>query len=96
MAFDHTGAGHAHELWLDSHLVDAGAAGTAALTVALVSGLRPQEALDQACVVGALATTKMGAQSSPDSKSVQELTRTIGELKTVMFSNVPIPEEVPQ
>jgi len=57
----------------------AGDAFTAALTVALVGGLHPQEALDQACVVGALATTKMGAQSSPDGKSVQEFTRTIAE-----------------
>ena len=55
----------------------AGDAFTAALTVALVSGLRPQEALDQACVVGALATTKMGAQSSPDRESVQKLTQAI-------------------
>jgi ribokinase len=43
----------------------AGDAFTAALTVALVAGMQPQEALEQACVVGALTTTKMGAQSSP-------------------------------
>lgn len=43
----------------------AGDAFTAALTVALVSGMAPQDALEQACVVGALTTTKMGAQSSP-------------------------------
>lgn len=43
----------------------AGDAFTAALTVALVAGMEPQEALEQACVVGALTTTKMGAQSSP-------------------------------
>lgn len=43
----------------------AGDAFTAALTVALVSGIEPQAALEQACIVGALATTKMGAQSSP-------------------------------
>ena len=43
----------------------AGDAFTAALTVGLVGGMEPQEALQQACVVGALATTKMGAQSSP-------------------------------
>lgn len=35
---------------------------TAALTVALVEGQAPQEALDFACAAGALATTKMGAQ----------------------------------
>jgi len=43
----------------------AGDAFTAALTVALVSGMEPQDALERACVVGALTTTKMGAQSSP-------------------------------
>ena len=51
----------------------AGDAFTAALTVALVSGMAPQEALDRACVVGALATTKMGAQSSPTLQELQEL-----------------------
>ena len=43
----------------------AGDAFTAALTVALVSGMQAQTALEYACVVGALTTTKMGAQSSP-------------------------------
>ena len=43
----------------------AGDAFTAALTVALVAGMEPQAALERACIVGALATTKMGAQSSP-------------------------------
>lgn len=43
----------------------AGDAFTAALTVALVSSMAPQAALERACVVGALTTTKMGAQSSP-------------------------------
>jgi ribokinase len=43
----------------------AGDAFTAALTVGLVSGLEPQAALDQACLVGALTVTKPGAQSSP-------------------------------
>jgi ribokinase len=51
----------------------AGDAFTAALTVALVSGMEPQAALEQACVVGALATTKMGAQSSPTRMEVQQL-----------------------
>ena len=51
----------------------AGDAFTAALTVALVSGLDPQTALEHACVVGALATTKMGAQSSPTQAEVQQL-----------------------
>jgi len=49
----------------------AGDAFTAALTVALVSGMDSQAALEQACVVGALATTKMGAQSSPTMAEVQ-------------------------
>jgi len=43
----------------------AGDAFTAALTVALVSGTKPKPALQHACIVGALTTTKMGAQSSP-------------------------------
>jgi len=43
----------------------AGDAFTAALTVSLVSGIEPQAALERACLVGALTTTKMGAQSSP-------------------------------
>ena len=43
----------------------AGDAFTAALTLALVSGIEPQAALERACLVGALTTTKMGAQSSP-------------------------------
>ena len=51
----------------------AGDAFTAALTVALVSGVEPQLALEQACVVGALATTKMGAQSSPTRMEIQQL-----------------------
>ena len=51
----------------------AGDAFTAALTVALVSGVDPQAALEHACVVGALATTKMGAQSSPTRMEVQQL-----------------------
>ena len=48
----------------------AGDAFTAALTVALVSGMEPQAALEWACVVGALTTTKMGAQSSPPAKDL--------------------------
>ena len=51
----------------------AGDAFTAALTVGLVGGMEPQAALEQACVVGALATTKMGAQSSPTLIEVQQL-----------------------
>jgi len=51
----------------------AGDAFTAALTVALVAGMAPQAALEQACVVGALTTTKMGAQSSPTLSDVQKM-----------------------
>jgi ribokinase len=43
----------------------AGDAFTAALTVALVSGMKPQSALEYAVIAGALTTTRMGAQSSP-------------------------------
>lgn len=52
----------------------AGDAFTAALTVALVSDMEPQAALQQACIVGALATTRMGAQSSPSRLEVQQAT----------------------
>ena len=52
----------------------AGDAFTAALTTALVSGMNPQDALQYACIVGALATTEMGAQSSPTQEQVQQLT----------------------
>jgi len=48
----------------------AGDAFTAALTVALVSGMEEQAALEHACVVGALTTTKMGAQSSPTAADI--------------------------
>jgi ribokinase len=51
----------------------AGDAFTAALTVALVSGMEPQAALEHACVVGALATTRMGAHSSPTRMEIQQL-----------------------
>jgi ribokinase len=51
----------------------AGDAFTAALSVALVRGMQPQKALEQACIVGALATTKMGAQSSPTRMQIQQL-----------------------
>ncbi len=47
--------------------IDATGAGdtfTAALTVALVEGQPPQDALEFACAAGAAATTKMGAQPS--------------------------------
>jgi len=52
----------------------AGDAFTAALTVSLVGGMSPQAALERACIVGALATTRPGAQSSPTLLEVQQLT----------------------
>ena len=51
--------------------VDTTAAGdtfTAALTVALVEGQSPQEALEFACAAGAAACTKLGAQPSLPSR----------------------------
>jgi len=43
----------------------AGDAFTAALTVGLVSGLPPQQALDLACRAGAICATRAGAQNPP-------------------------------
>ena len=51
----------------------AGDAFTAALTVSLVGGMPPQAALERACIVGALATTRLGAQSSPTLAEVQQM-----------------------
>jgi ribokinase len=45
--------------------VGAGDAFTAALAVGIASGLPEHIALRRACVAGALATTRTGAQSSP-------------------------------
>jgi ribokinase len=53
--------------------VDTTAAGdtfTAALTVAMVEGQSPQEALQFACVAGAAACTKLGAQPSLPTRDV--------------------------
>ncbi len=53
--------------------VDTTAAGdtfTAALTVALVEGQEPQQALEFACAAGAAAATKLGAQSSLPTRDV--------------------------
>ncbi|MEX2122849.1 MAG: ribokinase [Woeseia sp.] len=48
----------------------------AALTIALLEGAAPQQALDFACAAGALATTKHGAQTSlPYRKDVDALLR---------------------
>jgi ribokinase len=54
--------------------VGAGDTFTAALTVALVEGQAPEEALNFACAAGAVATTRPGAQPSlPSRKEVEEL-----------------------
>jgi ribokinase len=50
----------------------AGDAFTAALTVCLVSGMNPQQALEFACRAGAYTATRAGAQGSP---TLQELER---------------------
>ncbi len=50
----------------------AGDAFAAALTVALMTGLKPQPSLEFACTVGALTTTKLGTQSAaPYRKDVE-------------------------
>jgi len=52
----------------------AGDAFTAAVTVALVEGMAPHQALEFACAAGAAATTKMGAQPSlPTREEVMKL-----------------------
>jgi ribokinase len=54
--------------------VGAGDCFTAALTLALIEGQSPQNALKFACAAGAAATTKAGAQPSmPDRASVERL-----------------------
>jgi len=54
--------------------VGAGDTFTAALTVALVEGQAPEQALRFACAAGAVATTRQGAQPSlPSRKEVEEL-----------------------
>ena len=54
--------------------VGAGDTFTAALTVALVEGRSPEDALNFACAAGAAATTRQGAQPSlPTRREVEEL-----------------------
>lgn len=54
--------------------VGAGDCFTAALTLALIEGQSPQDALKFACAAGAAATTKAGAQPAmPDRASVERL-----------------------
>jgi ribokinase len=54
--------------------VGAGDTFTAALTVALVEGQSPEDALNFACAAGAAATTRQGAQPSlPTRREVEEL-----------------------
>jgi ribokinase len=49
----------------------AGDAFTAALTVGMAAGMSAESALQQACVVGALSTTRPGAQSSPTKSEIE-------------------------
>lgn len=51
----------------------AGDAFTAALTVGLVSGMSQQTAMEYACMVGALTTTRLGAQSSPTTAEIKKM-----------------------
>ncbi len=51
----------------------AGDAFTAALALGLVSGLQPRAALERACAVGALATTRPGASTAPRAREVDSL-----------------------
>ncbi|MCI0518193.1 MAG: PfkB family carbohydrate kinase, partial [Woeseiaceae bacterium] len=54
--------------------VGAGDCFTAALTLALIEGQAPRDALRFACAAGAIATTRPGAQPSmPDRASVERL-----------------------
>ena len=57
----------------------AGDAFTAALTVAMVSGLSPQAALQRACIAGALTATRRGAQSSPSLAEIEQLEATMAD-----------------
>ncbi len=50
--------------------VGAGDAFTACLCVSLLSGLSPAEALARACIAGALATTRKGAQTAPSAAAI--------------------------
>lgn len=51
----------------------AGDAFTAALTVAMLSGMPPAAALQRACIAGALTATRPGAQSSPSLAEIERL-----------------------
>ena len=55
--------------------VGSGDAFTAALTVGLVSGMAPAQALDLACIAGAITATRPGAQSSPTYLEIQPFLR---------------------
>ena len=50
--------------------VGAGDAFTACLCVSLLSDLAPAAALERACIAGALATTRRGAQSAPSAAAI--------------------------
>lgn len=53
--------------------VGAGDAFTAALTVSLMRGLEPQQAMERACAAGAIATTRSGAQNAPTDAEIDAL-----------------------
>lgn len=53
--------------------VGAGDAFTAALTVSLMRGLEPQQAMERACAAGAIATTRSGAQNAPTTAEIDAL-----------------------
>lgn len=53
--------------------VGAGDAFTAALTVNLMRGMEPQQALHRACAAGAIATTRSGAQNAPTEAEIDAL-----------------------
>ena len=51
--------------------VGAGDAFTATLAVSLMEGMEPQQALERACVAGAIATTRHGAQCAPTAGEIE-------------------------
>jgi len=58
--------------------VGAGDAFTACLTLEMVRGLEPQQALERACAAGALATTCHGAQNGPSVAEIEALLKQHG------------------
>lgn len=58
--------------------VGAGDAFTATLAVGLMRGIEPQQALERACVAGAIATTRHGAQCAPTSEEIDAFIKRSG------------------